>query len=324
MTTATDGTTTGGGTGTVDATAPTDGTTTGGGTDTVDATAPTVLSVSPSNGTKGVTADTPIVLTFSKPMDKGSVASAVSVTGFVTGDLGLQWNADATTLTISPAGGLKYAAGTSSSGMVARTYTVSVTNAARDAKGTALGAALSSSFATLRRVTWSIPLEKVIETDTYMYVQEDCTTPLAIGGWQGGVSSGDYIAYVIFDVSSLDPASEMYAIESAKLFALQTAQTGNFYDISSVQVSKIKYWPGLHDIQNYSVLAELGVLSTSDTPAVVSIEAVDSFREEFVSGGVMKHMYRLSPTPTSASFASKPSANFDCDAFSFDVTYLIQ
>jgi len=291
-----------------------------GGTSS-DTTPPTVISVSPLNGTKGVPASATITLNFSEPMDKASVSSALTITGLVAGDLGLSWNSNATSLTISPISGLTYATG-QAPGFAAKTYTITVGTGARDLVGNAMTAAFSSNFATLRRVKYDISPETIIVSDTYMNPSNSCVDPLSIGGWSGSVSGGDNIAYLVFDVSAIGSASAMYAVESAQLSGHQTSPTGNFYTISAVHVNKIQYDSMLYNIQSYPVIADVGILASSYV-AVSTLETLPSFKPDFVSNGITKHMYTIAPVSAAWS-SSGAGANFTCLGFLLTVTYVIQ
>jgi hypothetical protein len=65
---------------------------------TNDTTAPTIVSSTPANGTTPVTNGTPLVIQFSKPMDRGSVEAHLRIA--VTGHF--QWNAANTQVTYVP------------------------------------------------------------------------------------------------------------------------------------------------------------------------------------------------------------------------------
>lgn len=126
----------------------TGGTSTNSGTTVVGA--PYVISVSPSNESMGIAANSKIVLTFSEPMDTFSVASALSIPPLANNSFAQVWSADNTTLTITPSSGLSYATGASVASTPPQVYTVNLAASATDAGGTAMGVAYASSFKTLR------------------------------------------------------------------------------------------------------------------------------------------------------------------------------
>jgi hypothetical protein len=251
------------------------------------------------------------------------MASALSITGLVASDLTLGWNSAATSVTITPNSGLTYATG-QSPGTVAKTYTITVGTGARDSAGNAMTSAFSSNFATLRRIKYDFSPETIIASDTYGNHSNSCVDPLQIGGWSGMYSSGAYIAYLVFDVSAIGSASAMYAVESAILTGHQTPPTANFYSIAAVHVNKIQYDPQLYNMPSFPVLADVGILATSYA-AVSSLDALTSFKADFVSNSVTKHMYTIAPTmPTTPWSSSVDCANFTCLGFYLTVTYVIQ
>jgi len=182
--------------------------------------------------------------------------------------------------------------------------------------------AFSSNFATLRRIKYDFSPETIIVSDTYMNPSQSCVDPLQIGGWSGSVSGGAFIAYLVFDVSAIGPASAMYAVESALLSGHQTSPTGSFYSISAVHVNKIQYDSSLYNITSYPVLADAGILADVYI-SVSTLETLTSFKADFVSNGVTKHMYTIAPLAAAWPSAGT-SANFTCAGFYLTVTYVIK
>jgi hypothetical protein len=182
----------------------------------------------------------------------------------------------------------------------------------------------SSAFTTLVRNNY-VTSATVIQSDTLANADNPCNEYLQVGGWSAKFSGGQILGYLTFDVGALPPANQMYSIESAKVTGSQATATGTFYSISSVQVTKIQYYDDFYMvIQNYQELANVGILSTSDTPATVSLDSTESFKNDFVTNGLTMHMYKLGPSAfTGSPSESGTHANFACDGFRLDVTYLI-
>jgi len=67
---------------------------------TVDATPPVLVSVSPTDGSDDANLDTPVVLTFSEPMDRTATEAAVAVVPS-TGAMSFGWDASSQVLTIT-------------------------------------------------------------------------------------------------------------------------------------------------------------------------------------------------------------------------------
>ena len=191
--------------------------------------------------------------------------------------------------------------------------------------GNAMASAFNSNFTTLRRIKYDFSPETIIASDTYANPNSSCADPLQIGGWSGMYSGGAYIAYLVFDVSAIGSASAMCAVESAMLTGHQTSPTNSFSSISSVHVNKIQYDSLLYNIQSYPVLADVGILASSYA-SVSSLEALPSFKADFVSNAVTKHMYTIAPTPptTGTWTSSGACANFTCSGFLLTVTYVIK
>jgi hypothetical protein len=107
----------------------------------VDGTAPTVTNVSPTNGVTGVAVNADVIVTFSEPMNSGSISTSTFTLAPTSGGSPVpavvSYNAGAGTATLNPSSSL--AAGTS--------YTVNVTAGATDVAGNPL-TAFTSSFTT--------------------------------------------------------------------------------------------------------------------------------------------------------------------------------
>ena len=104
--------------------------------ETVD-TPPTVSSVSPSDGSTGVSRDADVVVTFSEAMDRTATQGAFSLKrGTETIPGAFSWNETSTVLTFNPASALRSNA----------IHTVNVATSATDAAGTGLASAFASSF----------------------------------------------------------------------------------------------------------------------------------------------------------------------------------
>ncbi len=100
----------------------------------VDATLPTVVLDAPEGA--GVDPAATLTVTFSEPMDEGSVEQAFSLSPSIDG--AFSWNAAGTVLTFTPARALS--AGTS--------YTVVITPGAKDLAGNSLGTVKTFTFST--------------------------------------------------------------------------------------------------------------------------------------------------------------------------------
>lgn len=304
--------------------------TTGGST--ADTVVPRVVSVLPVNGASGVPSSQVITIGFSEPMEKESVASAISVTGYLRNELTLEWNSDGTTLSVTPVGGLKYAEGTNANpvGTPAKTYVVSIGTTARDTTMNDMGTAFSSSFSTLRRITQTLPDEKSLSYTSSASGggATTCNAPgnLNVGGWSGPYSGGDYWAFAVFDVTPLGAIADKYAIEAAKFSGHQISVTSGFYAGHEIKLAKIKYYSangvsGYYDVYMNEVTDELGTFASSEVLGNSGVSILTAFKADFASG-TERQIYRL--TPNGTVWQSEQYASFACGAFGLTVTYVIK
>ncbi len=140
-----------------------------------DTTAPTIVSITPADATTKVSSDTPVVITFSEPMDQAATQAAVSITTViqnvptVVAGTSASWDMTGTVLTVSapfayataevgndfdpslPEAGVQ-AVPAAITSLVALSFTATVAVGAKDLAGNPLAAAKTSTFSTKRRV----------------------------------------------------------------------------------------------------------------------------------------------------------------------------
>lgn len=171
-----------------------------------DLTPPTIISISPEDGAKGVPSDSPIVITFSEPMDHVSTEAAYESATLPAGRVTFDWNDDSTVLTVLPIDGLQYASGTTPSSP-AKVYSIAISSTAEDRAGNQLED-VAWSFATLRTIAQRLPITTTsgCEDDRLRATcagAESCygievsfslsTVPSGIIEWQGATCSGAVI-----------------------------------------------------------------------------------------------------------------------------------
>lgn len=127
----------------------------GSGGTTSGTTLPAVISVTPVNGAKGVTADTSIVVTFSTPMDQATTQSAYQSGDLPASGVTFSWNDSSTVMTVKPTSPLVYAR-SDSFAAAAKSYNFSLTGVATDQQGNRLPLT-NSVFSTLRDITATVP-----------------------------------------------------------------------------------------------------------------------------------------------------------------------
>ena len=117
-----------------------------------DTTAPTVVSITPTNGAKGISKESNVVIAFSERMDPTKTLAAYSSTDLPAASVTFTWSTDGTRLTIDPKADLTYQADTAPSTAQAKSYAFSIATSAADSAGNTLATAFTSRFSTLRRV----------------------------------------------------------------------------------------------------------------------------------------------------------------------------
>lgn len=177
-----------------------------------DRVAPGIVSITPADGAAGVTADTPVVVTFSEAMDPESTVAALTITGSLSGTPETSWTQDGTVLTISA--GFQEATGPDPGMVEALAYQVEIGAAATDLAGNQLDDPASVSFTTARRITLSLLSELPgTANDLSGHSQEGGTRYSFLCAGDDDEGDGEERAYVSYDISAL-PA-ELLRIEAA-------------------------------------------------------------------------------------------------------------
>jgi Big-like domain-containing protein len=131
---------------------------TGGDADAaVDPAAPRVIGSRPAPDERGVARDVSIELRFSDPMDTAATEAAYVSADLPTEDVELTWSEGDRVLVISPREPLAYASGSTALTVQARSYSIQLSGAARDATGRALEP-FELTFSTAREIVVTLPL----------------------------------------------------------------------------------------------------------------------------------------------------------------------
>jgi uncharacterized Zn-binding protein involved in type VI secretion len=165
---------------------------------TVRMVPPKVTDITPTNGAINVQPDVPVVITFSKPMDKNSVTSSTLVVrgagnavipGMIT------WNAEATIATFYPTEAFSQET----------SYTVTIAGTVRDLQSYQLGQGMVTSF-TIRRTTLpALPPAGAI-SGTF----PDADGYITVTGTQGSAETGNTVLLIndtSGEIQSVTPAS---------------------------------------------------------------------------------------------------------------------
>jgi hypothetical protein len=207
-----------------------------GGSDGVDA-APSALTVtvSPSEGQKGVLVEQPLILTFSKPMNTASVEAAWSSDSLPAAKMQFSWNTAKTVLSVDASAVLEYPAG----GLNVDTYgyAIELDASAESVDGEALAAPLSSTFDTARDITVSIPATLTVGDGTGSFDGSVSTTVLRIGDTTTNTA---WRTFVTFPLASLPQGSDIVKWTAASLYARQASLEGTPYaDLGSITAGSL-------------------------------------------------------------------------------------
>lgn len=247
------------GCGTVDPTGPTP--------DPDDTLAPQVASTQPAAKATAVAADTAIVVQFSEPMDMASVEAAYSSTDLPAASVAFAWNADGTTLTITPADELVYAEGIGidPSTVAAKTYAFTIGATATDLIGNALGAPFELTFATKRRMFAAFPLDLTLTSVRIGSGTVGSATEIWVGD---NAVANTFRSFITFDLTML-PSST--TIESAKFSARQLAPQGSPYNLGPVMAHHVTY----PDFANLLALQPMSLPGAYSSNAVAESKVID-------------------------------------------------
>jgi hypothetical protein len=257
-------------------------------------------------------------------MDTTSAGSAVSVSSISASDLTLSWSTDKKVLTVSTKNGLAYAVGANLSATAAKSYTVSVGTAAKDAAGNGLVAVYNSAFSTMRRIKQTITPETVATYNTYApSVNESVqkcsgTSTVQLGRWSGTYSSGTYYGYVLYNLAALGTLPVSTAIIEEAIFgASQRAPEGAFYPTGSILVDRLTYQETFDKTILQNTPTNLGTLCTSSV-SQPTMSVLSAFKSDFAAGN--QHLlYRVSPIATSTL---STYGFLECGGFTLAVTFV--
>jgi hypothetical protein len=115
-------------------------------------TVPEIIQVFPEDGATGVDGETPIIITFSEPMNQAATEAAYQSEGIPSSGVAFTWNEDGTELTITPDEPLAYDSGPDPASVEALRYNFFISSSATDLEGDSLGVAAEFSFSVLRQI----------------------------------------------------------------------------------------------------------------------------------------------------------------------------
>jgi hypothetical protein len=159
----------------------------------VDTEPPYVVSVYPEDGTKGVRADTDIVITFNEPMDRVEAEKAYESARLPTSEVTFSWSSGGRVLTVRPNEPLSYGA-LMLPMSIAPLYEIAMTTVARDEAGNRLAEERLFSFTTLRKVSQSLTRVDTHRIKRFENGPDDattaCTSDSVVHIGDGGTNTG--------------------------------------------------------------------------------------------------------------------------------------
>ncbi len=247
---------------------------------------PTVM-VSPSDGQRGVLKDTPLILTFSEPMDTASVEAAWTSTSLPKESMAFSWNSANTILTVDASEVVDYPAG--GIDVDRYDYDLVVDTSARSAAGVALDNRFTSSFASARAVTMQLVR---VDAGTGGHNGSAYGTDIRVGDT---ASNGTWRGFITIDLATL-PA--VVQLTDASLFVRQTDVVGHPYvDLGNIRLLHLDPITDAIDFNDFSgSAAALGVFSDSDAQANPGGDRsldVKSAVEADLAAGATVSSYRL-------------------------------
>lgn len=177
--------------------------------------APVVVSTSPTQGERGVSADAHIVVEFSEPMDAASTEAAFSSPSAALAGATFSWNTELTRLTITPAAPFSYQ-NVESVHAPAELIEFTLDVSARDADGDHLLEVVSVSFSPKRRFTETFEIDAPASGSVNWFSGDGIHTGTAdiyaSGTFDGRTARG----FFSYDLSSVPEGA---IVESATLAA---------------------------------------------------------------------------------------------------------
>jgi hypothetical protein len=289
---------------------------------------PRIVSVSPADGARGVANDVHIVITFDVPMDQAQTEAAYQSEGIPSSAVSFSWNDEGTQLTITPNDPLDYPTGTNPAAVESRPINIFLSASARDQEGNHLAAPAEFSFALLRQINLSIPVEQDRDltgnwrsNDTYG--QGDCARnqdTVCVGdSGNGGVQ---YKGFMSFDLSDLPTG--MTQLSSARLNFQITQRTGNpFNGLGDLLLDHAAFEAIGPDAFEADPLSTVGALAGSGNAGTVIQADVREALALDVSSSRARSQFRLEFEQVTNDNGNQDTLVSVWDTQRIDVSYLI-
>lgn len=287
---------------------------------TGDVEAPTVVSTTPTAAQSSLGADTKIQITFSEPMDPGTVVNAYHSVELPLDKVSTQWNADQTVLTISPDQPLEYGYGTGDDPTTAdrKTYSISIGATATDLAGNPL-VPLDLSFSTKVRMHSMAFLEAPLSRSTLGGTALAETVNLMAG--DSVLGNAPYRGYASFDLGAVHASA---VIESASFSALQLPMEGTPYaQFGALQVYHLSF-SSMTDINTVLPLSLPGAFSEDGTEEMKTIDVTNQVIDDLLHRAERGNLtqYRLVFDTLTDGDNTYDRVTFDRDTFVMNLVYV--
>jgi len=289
--------------------------------------APRVVSVSPADGSRGVSNDVHIVITFNVPMDQAQTEAAYQSEGVPSSGVSFSWNDDGTELTITPDAPLDYPTGTDPDALEVHPINFFLSSSARDLDGHQMAAPAEFSFALLRQIDVSLAAQQNRDlTGTWRsndtYGQGNCARSqdtVCIG--DTGVGGDQYKGFMSFDLAAL-PTS-MAQLTKARLSFQITQRPGNpFNGLGALTLDHAAFEAIGPDAFQADALAALGRIATSgNTGTVLQVDVRTALSADV--GNRAKSQFRLAFEQVTNDNGNADTLISAWDTQRIDISYLI-
>ncbi len=294
-----------------------------------DPNVPRIVAVSPEDGATAVVSDTPLVITFSTPMNQEATQAAYQSEGIPSSGVTFSWNEDGTELTVTPNQPLEYATGTDPNTVQARRYSFFISASAEDLAGNQLASPEEFSFSVLRQINGTFFAVRNRDltgswrsNDTYG--AGDCARNeinMCVGDTRVGGTSEQYKGFITFDLSSLP--STMASVSEAQLNLQITGTSGNpFGGLGGLFLEHADFQVIGSDAFDAEPLSELGRIATNGNAGTMLSVNVLSAVETDVTNRVMTQ-YRLRFQAETDNDITSDAILSAWDTQSLDLAYLV-
>jgi len=287
---------------------------------------PTIVSVSPADGTTGVTSDVQIVITFSEPMAQAVTEAAYQSESLPSSQVTFAWNADGTQLTIKPKAALAYPTGSDPDAVPARRINFFISASATDLGGQSLGSPDEFSFALLRQISASLPavqdrnLTGSWRSDDTYGLNQCARDQITVCAGDSG-SNDQYKGFISFDLSTL-PAG-IVGVSAATLKLTVSARPGNpFNGLGALLLEHASFASIGPQAFDAAALANIGTIATrANAGAAITADVRSAVTADL--GNSPLSQFRLHFETQSDDDDNSDTVISAWDTQSVDLTYLV-